>query len=881
MALICSRCSSANPATAVFCHHDGAPLPGRAQAVNLGLQFPRPFVFPSGRQCHNFQQLAQACWDCWDEAKQLLSTDVVPNFLAGLGRADLAMAAREAVRCSDPNTGLDQFLDKIPNHGLKPAQVSVDPAEVTLTQLSVGQDRSFSLRIKNDGMKMLSGWVAAVDCPWLVVGDGAGAPARFFVCHSRSDITVQIRGQRLRAGPKPQEGRIVLDTNGGSVTVVVRVAVPIKPFPNGVLAGAMTPREVADKARKAPREAADLFEQGAVARWYEQNGWVYPVQGPAASGKGAVQQFFEALGLTAPPKVDISEKEVTLYGQPRAQLNHRLDVSTEEKRIVWANGVSDQAWLEVGRSRGAGQSVSIPLNVPAVPDRPGETLLAHVTVNSNGNQKFVVPVRLVIGGRPHAKSTQPSIALPPSPTNIKTKTNPSKAVTTAAPSTPKASETPASTTPEAPRKSRRWPHWIALVLVVLCFTIGLVHDLLLAHFGIGNPDLADKNEPRIGLRLHSDNQGDDVDKLMPEPTLRFGLVSLREKDPNTPGKLKRLTFDERGRSNNACLRIDGGDRLFGPAKNSPPGQWLAKTDRWQDEQGREHTGSRTVWTWPDTQVVVTQTVEVVRGEQSDLLDTCLVNYLVENRDTKPHKVGLRFLLDTFIGSNDGVPFTIPGASGLCDTLRDFDTPEKVPDFIQALENEDLKRPGTVAHLKLKLGGRMESPARVVLGAWPDIDLHQPTAQGQNTLWDVPLLPMKTLFPYDSAVTIYWAEQAMKPSEKREMGFTYGLGSVQGSGQLLMTVDGSFKPGGDLTVTVLVRDPKPNEQVTLTLPAGFEFKGDTARKSVPPPEGAGNRNSPVTWRLKAGGIGTHQLGVESSSGDRTTGKVTIRATSIFD
>ena len=48
------------------------------------------------------------------------------------------------------------------------------------------------------------------------------------------------------------------------------------------------------------------------------------------------------------------------------------------------------------------------------------------------------------------------------------------------------------------------------------------------------------------------------------------------------------------------------------------------------------------------------------GEQSRRLDTCLVRYVIENTDVRSHRVGLRFMLDTFIGANDGVPFTIPG-----------------------------------------------------------------------------------------------------------------------------------------------------------------------------------------------------------------------------
>ena len=36
------------------------------------------------------------------------------------------------------------------------------------------------------------------------------------------------------------------------------------------------------------------------------------MQGPAAAGLGAVQQFFEALGLTPPPKVELSETAIAL-----------------------------------------------------------------------------------------------------------------------------------------------------------------------------------------------------------------------------------------------------------------------------------------------------------------------------------------------------------------------------------------------------------------------------------------------------------------------------------------------------------------------------------------------------------------------------------------
>ena len=50
-------------------------------------------------------------------------------------------------------------------------------------------------------------------------------------------------------------------------------------------------------------------------KWFSDNGWTYPVLGPASTGLGAVQQFFEALGLVQPPKVEIRETEMRFAGK--------------------------------------------------------------------------------------------------------------------------------------------------------------------------------------------------------------------------------------------------------------------------------------------------------------------------------------------------------------------------------------------------------------------------------------------------------------------------------------------------------------------------------------------------------------------------------------
>jgi hypothetical protein len=382
-----------------------------------------------------------------------------------------------------------------------------------------------------------------------------------------------------------------------------------------------------------------------------------------------------------------------------------------------------------------------------------------------------------------------------------------------------------------------------------------------------------------------------------EPSMRFGLVMLNEKDPRLPDRLKRLTFEEEGLTNNTCLRIDGNEWLFGerPFRGLDGHRFGDWPGRWQDRDvglgktpgGRKRDGRKSVWIYDRERLLVTQSVEVVPGEQSPLLDTCLARYRIENQDGRPHTVGLRFLLDTYIGANDGVPFTVPGARELCDTQMEFGRAEQVPDFIQALERGDLTNPGTVAHVRFRPGGGLEAPDRVTLGAWPNLRLagRDPRCRQEKTLWDVPVLPIKSIPPGDSAVVMYWNEKPLSPGGSREVGFTYGLGSVsshEGGGRLGLTAGGSFTPGGEFTLTAYVSNPVPDQTVTLELPAGFRLVEGPATQAVPPlPPGALSQNSPVTWRIKAGAVGTYSLRVRSSTGVAQTQAVTIRVGRIFD
>jgi hypothetical protein len=214
------------------------------------------------------------------------------------------------------------------------------------------------------------------------------------------NLAVRVLGSKLRAGRKPLEGQIVIDTNGGTLTFKVRASVPIRPFPKGKyandsLAGAKSPHELAVKAKAHPQEAAALFEQGAVSAWYASNGWTYPVQDTKGTGKGAVQQFFEALGLTKPPQLEISGGRIVCKARAGQRLVKHVTLSTKESRYVYAQAWSNQEWVKAGTTKAQGNTAVVPLHID-VPARPGETLHANVTVQGNGQQRFVVPVTLAV-----------------------------------------------------------------------------------------------------------------------------------------------------------------------------------------------------------------------------------------------------------------------------------------------------------------------------------------------------------------------------------------------------------------------------------------------------------------------------------------------------
>jgi hypothetical protein len=907
MVQTCTKCSRPNPPDALYCYFDGFVLNGQGRhggPLAVGSQpFNAPFVFPTGRRCGSFDELALACQEEWATARDLLRQGFFASFFGGLGRADLAMTAREAAKYPDPDRGLDQLLSKLPSDILTPPTLKAEPSEINLGVLTTSTDRSFKLHLENQGMRLLHGTVSCPGVAWLTFGDTPGVSERHFQFQHEQALPVRVCGDRLRAGNKPQEAKLIVQSNGGTTTVVVRAEVPVKPYPSGLLAGAKSPREVAAKAKANPKEAAPIFERGEVAEWYKSNGWTYPVQGPAASGLGAIQQFFEALGLVPAPKVEVSTRAITLTGTPGEPLSYQVEVKTAEKKYVYASGSSDESWLRVGKPKFKGATATIPVSIPSVPNAPGRTLTARLTIQANGNQRFVVPVTVQVnegfdfgGGAPLLDVVEPLAVVSPEPVAASPAVGSPVAVApvpvrpaivspvaVASAPAPALGANPFGVVEPSPlvarhRRSRdsasSVPFWVHTLpaLFLVAAVLGVV------GFDLLNPL---KAHPDGGGQVEDDTSGpwEKPETLGPQVLWvqhrdtdeRFG-IKVKNPNPNdTQNKYKLLTSRENGAGNNTVVRIDGEDYIFGTPGN-PNQKWIRKEKKTANGRG---------WVseieFRRQRVYVTQHVEVVTGK-SGKLDTCLIFYSVENRSNVPREVGLRIMIDTLIGTNDGVPFLVPGESEFLTTKRDFQPAAEVPPYLEAVEKPDnVKESGIVARLGLKnialKDVKLDPVDRVV------VTHYQGGGGSSEKRWDLDFEDIAE----DSCVAVYWNPKVLEPRDDkdpdqkrgdyaRDLAITYGLGelaitetTVSQNGALAFSDPGPVPANGEFTLSAYVYNATADQRVKLDLPGnGLTLApGESAVQAVPK---AGKRVL-VKWRLRAGAAGKYK--VEASSGSIKT------------
>lgn len=312
------------------------------------------------------------------------------------------------------------------------------------------------------------------------------------------------------------------------------------------------------------------------------------------------------------------------------------------------------------------------------------------------------------------------------------------------------------------------------------------------------------------------------------------------------------------------VRIDGRDYVFGGRTGKRSGG--------SGEFGRVITGPvldeekgsiRTVCRFDTVEII--QEIAVVESTTTMLPDTAKIQYTIINRDEKPREVGLRVVIDTMLGENDGNPFRIGETAIETDTVF---PQEELPEFWQAFDT--LSNPRVIAQGTLK-GREATPPDYLYFSNWGTVADHH---------WDVPLVKARDFtrageFELDSAAVYKWEPVTVAPADTCTYVVYYGLGGVTvkpGELQLGVTSPAEIPLAAtekSYSIIAYVENtgagPAINARVRLNLPRGIVLTGRRPAESV-----LGNIRpgeiKQIHWEVKPDGsvTGRHQFDVVASA-----------------
>ncbi len=325
---------------------------------------------------------------------------------------------------------------------------------------------------------------------------------------------------------------------------------------------------------------------------------------------------------------------------------------------------------------------------------------------------------------------------------------------------------------------------------------------------------------------------------------RFGLSTTTGDPATNTDNHKLLTFSPQGETHNTRVWIDDDSVVYGDTG------LLGYFSSGEFRKSPDNAAGEVSSVWISQEIAVTQTLSYVYGTSTGRVDTIQIKYELTNESSQTKEVGLRILIDTLIGDNDGVPFVVPGRSGITDRAVDL-RGDAVPDFIQALEFSNLTEPGVIVHLTLQ-GADATRPNRLVISAWCDkVDVweyyrslggdgHPLNRCGRNA--NTP----------DSAVGLYFDPQPLAAGEARTIITYYGLGGISSTESqnvsLSLTFNRTVRQNDTFWITALVTDPLAGQTVKLELPAGLSFAGSYEPEQAVTP---GGDYTQVSWQVLAG------------------------------
>jgi hypothetical protein len=384
---------------------------------------------------------------------------------------------------------------------------------------------------------------------------------------------------------------------------------------------------------------------------------------------------------------------------------------------------------------------------------------------------------------------------------------------------------------------------------------GLAGMLLIGVFTLDSPSQESLGKPPVQVQIQDGKPVADMESSMPiDPVQHIQMGNQRNMMITLRVKNQTLHLG----SIQTTVRVD--DRVFFPGTG--PSQPLPKT-----RGGAPRAGFMNVFQHQG-KLTITQEVEAIptRNKPGDKRrrDAAMVRYFVENKDTRPHRVGIRIFMDVYIVNNDGALFAAPNQPGKI--LDGVELKGKmIPDFLQFLQRPNLQNPGFVAHMTYNFGKSFERPDRIVLTS----------LRAQMDQWNLGVMQAGG----DSAMAVYWESREINPGAKMGMAYAYGQGIApkpEGDGAVAVVLGGSFEPGKLFTVAAHVQDPAPGQTLALELPPRMERVEGKEHQPVPAADDTGT--SMVLWKARVRDVGQFALPVHSSTGLTQTKIITITRSS---
>ncbi len=264
-------------------------------------------------------------------------------------------------------------------------------------------------------------------------------------------------------------------------------------------------------------------------------------------------------------------------------------------------------------------------------------------------------------------------------------------------------------------------------------------------------------------------------------------------------------------------------------------------------------------------ILVKQTIQFSRNASTRVQDTALISYSVKNEDSRGHRVGIRILLDTKLGSNDGAPFRIGPYAVESEIAY---TKSTLFDYWQAFDS--LSTPNVIAQGTLTDARyNVTAPDRVYLVNWGTL-FSSPWAfqYHQNR----PFVREGEL-EKDTSLALYFDPILVAADSTRTVQTLYGLGGVQlAGGELSLGVSGPSELFSSsktpFLMMVYLRNTSQflskDTTIKLNLPSGFKTETGQTEFNLGDVPSKETRQIPIRIFPNSPQVGRNRIAIEVTS-----------------